>query len=215
MSDLVACPIWGTNARLLAGSRLGEGMKVFSLRAGGRYRISREAMDDHGELSPRQRALITNWLVDQRRLGEPTPFLTAEGIDAILHDRPLRFGEKKERLFRAFSGILPGRSVYFADRWDGDHDDQLHPQMLLAQIGVESFKEALAIILMLREEGLLSFESSTITFTGKGYEHLDSIEDVRWRRFSVQFGGLAKVGSGSDYAASLCSGLALSGAGPG
>lgn len=39
--------------------------------------------------------------------------------------------------------------------------------------------------------------------------------DVRWRRFSVQFGGLAKVGSGSDYAASLCSGLALSGASPG
>lgn len=38
---------------------------------------------------------------------------------------------------------------------------------------------------------------------------------VRWRRFSVQFGGLAKVGSGSDYAASLCSGLALSGASPG
>ena len=38
---------------------------------------------------------------------------------------------------------------------------------------------------------------------------------LRWRRFSVQFGGLAKVGSGSDYAASLCSGLALSGASPG
>ncbi|WP_293321518.1 hypothetical protein, partial [Phenylobacterium sp.] len=35
-------------------------------------------------------------------------------------------------------------------------------------------------------------------------------EALRWRRFSVQFGGLAKVGSGSDYAASLCSGLALS-----
>jgi len=39
--------------------------------------------------------------------------------------------------------------------------------------------------------------------------------ELRWRRFSVQFGGLAKVGSGSDYAASLCSGLALSGASPG
>ena len=39
--------------------------------------------------------------------------------------------------------------------------------------------------------------------------------NLRWRRFSVQFGGLAKVGSGSDYAASLCSGLALSGASPG
>ena len=38
---------------------------------------------------------------------------------------------------------------------------------------------------------------------------------LRWRRFSTQHGGLAKVGSGSDHAASLCSGLALSGASPG
>ena len=38
---------------------------------------------------------------------------------------------------------------------------------------------------------------------------------VRWRRFSTQVGGLAKVGSGSDYAASLCSVVALSGASPG
>ena len=47
--------------------------------------------------------------------------------------------------------------------------------------------------------------------TTRGRRHLR----LRWRRFSVQFGGLAKVGSGSDYAASLCSGLALSGASPG
>jgi ABC-type multidrug transport system fused ATPase/permease subunit len=40
-------------------------------------------------------------------------------------------------------------------------------------------------------------------------------EVLRWRRLSVQLGGLAKAGSGSDYAASLCSGLALSGARPG
>jgi SAM-dependent methyltransferase len=41
------------------------------------------------------------------------------------------------------------------------------------------------------------------------------VAELRWRRFSVQLGGLAKVGSGSDHAASLCSGLALSGASPG
>lgn len=38
---------------------------------------------------------------------------------------------------------------------------------------------------------------------------------VRWCRLSAQFGGLAKVGSVSDHAASLCSGVALSGASPG
>ena len=39
--------------------------------------------------------------------------------------------------------------------------------------------------------------------------------NVRWTPSSVQFGGLAKVGSGSFYAASWSSGLALSGASPG
>ena len=38
---------------------------------------------------------------------------------------------------------------------------------------------------------------------------------LRWCRLFGQFGGLAKVGSGSFYAASLRSGLALSGASPG
>ena len=38
---------------------------------------------------------------------------------------------------------------------------------------------------------------------------------LRWTPSSVQFGGLAKVGSGSFYAASWSSGLALSGASPG
>jgi hypothetical protein len=41
------------------------------------------------------------------------------------------------------------------------------------------------------------------------------LDGVRWRRLFGQFGGLAKVGSGSFYAASLRSGLALSGASPG
>lgn len=39
--------------------------------------------------------------------------------------------------------------------------------------------------------------------------------EVRWSPSSVQFGGLAKVGSGLFYAASWSSGLALSGASPG
>ena len=49
-----------------------------------------------------------------------------------------------------------------------------------------------------------------------GHSHDDKRHGtVRWRRFSARFGGLAKVGSGSDHAASLGSRLALSGASPG
>ena len=46
-------------------------------------------------------------------------------------------------------------------------------------------------------------------------EESESHGALRWCRLSGQFGGLAKVGSGSFYAASLRSGLALSGASPG
>ena len=82
-----------------------------------------------------------------------------------------------------------------------------------------------ATILMLDGNGM-GMDILVQIVTGLGAKSLhrcqtvDEAKDVvkrnmRWRRFFVQFGGLAKVGSGSDYAASLCSGLALSGASPG
>lgn len=173
---LFACPIWGTRAALLAGSRHGDGMKVFSVRAGGEYRITSEAMDDHPNLTLTQKAILTTWLVDQRRFGTRAPVLTTEGVDVILGQRPLRFGEKKERLFRAFIGTKPGRSIWFADNFDGSLEDPEHPQNLLALMGVESFREAIAIILMLRDDGFLTYGSNRFEFTGKGYELLDAMD---------------------------------------
>ena len=48
-----------------------------------------------------------------------------------------------------------------------------------------------------------------------GLSHRFTQGEVRWRRFSTEVGGSAKVGSGLDHAASLCSVVALSGASPG
>lgn len=177
MSNGIACPIWETAAVLLAGSRHGEGMKVFSLRAGGEYRISSEAMDDHPALTREQRVALTTWLVDQRRFGTRAPLLTTEGVAAILAaQRPLRFSEKKERFFRAFQGSRPGHRPWFSDSWDGDPDDRVHPQKVLALMGAESFREGLATVHILRDEGFLTYDGKFIEFTGKGFDYLDSLD---------------------------------------
>ena len=111
MSEFV-CPIWGTPAELLGGSLQEEGVRVSSHRAGGRYRITSEAIDAHPSLTASQRALITTWLVDQRRFGERSPTLTSKGIDAILAQRPLRYNEKKEQ---------PAGCIAFLGRMRGAH----------------------------------------------------------------------------------------------
>ncbi|MCX7584880.1 hypothetical protein [Phenylobacterium sp. 58.2.17] len=175
MPEEFTCPIWGTPATLLAGSRR-AGMKVFSERAGGGFRISSEAMDDHPLLVPSHRTALTTWLVDRRRFGDEAPLITTEVLSAIYSQRPLRFREKKERFFRSFIGIKPGRR----NRWQDGFDESLvgpdHPQKLLALMGVDSFKEGHAIILMLRDDGFLTFGERVFEFTGKGYDYIDALD---------------------------------------
>lgn len=61
----------------------------------------------------------------------------------------------------------------------------------------------------------INFTTEIVTRLPKHPKHLKLTPEVWWRRLFGQIGGLAKVGSGSDHAASLRSGLALSGASPG
>ncbi len=173
----VACPLWGTPAKLLQGSR-SAGMKLDSPRAGGRYGISREAIDDYPELSLRQAALVTNWLVEQRRFGERSPRLYTETIRAILERRQLKFSEQRERFFLALAsaGIRPGRELIMADDYALEVDDPLHPQKLIACMGAETYREGIAILLMFRDEGYLTFSDRRVELTAKGFNFLDGLQ---------------------------------------
>lgn len=170
------CPIWGTPASLAARDRV---YWVDSLRAGGRYRLVRDVYDDEferGRWGNEGRAKITTWLVDQRRFGEDNPLITYEALEAALAARPLRFSEQRERFFRALGKLRPGQNVWFSDKFDGPPNDPLHPQRLLATMGVESFEEGMAIVAMLRDEGFLAIPSGFFAFHAKGFDYLDSLD---------------------------------------
>ena len=77
-----SCPIWGTPAEIKNdGNR--NVVWVNSIRAGGTYLITTEAMSslNAGKLqAPRQKALLTSWLVDQRKLGNKRPEIYRETL---------------------------------------------------------------------------------------------------------------------------------------
>ena len=153
-------------------------MQLESLRAGGRYAISSEAIEDYPDLSKKQAALVTNWLVDQRRLGDRTPKLKTETVEALLNRRPLRFSQQRDRFFLALAAadIKPGRQLLLSDDFAGAQDDPVHPQRLMAWMGVETFKEGLAIIGMLRDEGYLTWSATRVELTAKGFAALEALE---------------------------------------
>jgi hypothetical protein len=64
------CPIWGTPARELP--RIGDRREIISPCAGGRYVIFGpvDAMLEHRLLDNREKTLLTDWLMSQRRDGE-------------------------------------------------------------------------------------------------------------------------------------------------
>ena len=65
------CPIWGTPAT--RDPKNGDGVTCDSLRAGGRYFISRTAISELKHWTDEDKAKLTSWLVEQRRLGIELP----------------------------------------------------------------------------------------------------------------------------------------------
>lgn len=178
MTKPIECPIWKTPAMLLAGSLDGDGAKVSSVRSGGEYRISHEALEDMGQLSPKTSALLTSWLVDQRRFGERAPLITNEVIELVSKNRSLRFSEKRERLFRLLLSCdyIAGQKIWFQDAFDGDANDPLHPQKLFAWMGARSPKEGIALIKSFSDDGYFKWVPPFIELEAKGLEELEALE---------------------------------------
>lgn len=115
MGEPVSCPIWGTLAELVRG-RIGDNAQLVSPRAGGLYGITDTATEMVGDLKPSQKAVITTWLVDQRRAGTRIPIINSEVLGEILHSgRPMRFSQQRERFFQYLlsKNYRPGASFQF------------------------------------------------------------------------------------------------------
>lgn len=91
------CPIWGTPASVEASGGL---VRVDSPRAGGGYSLSLRAAAVLTGREPAQEALLTSWLVDQRRLGNSCPHITLDVVESTKRLRPRPVQDRADGLLR-------------------------------------------------------------------------------------------------------------------
>ena len=106
MNENDTCLIWGTPANRIV-NRGREGLYVTSPRAGGEYFVNAMAALLVSKLNDREKARLTIWLIEQRRLGVERPEISSfknemesivQGPDLTVHaraDELLKFIQKK------------------------------------------------------------------------------------------------------------------------
>lgn len=105
MNETMPCLIWDTNAQELSGESR-DGAYIDSPRAGGRYFISGSAAPQMRHIGDVERARLTSWLVEQRRMGEECPKVTTKVAEDAKRRPPLRVYEGADRLLRCIASEL-------------------------------------------------------------------------------------------------------------
>jgi nucleoside 2-deoxyribosyltransferase len=99
------CFIWGTHA-VVAGGAL-DAWKCVSARAGGSYEIMPLAVPTVRALELVDKVKLTDWLVEQRAIGEDLPRIDVHNISGIL-DRPrLAVRDRADRLLQFIARLKP------------------------------------------------------------------------------------------------------------
>jgi len=170
------CPIWGTPA-IINESR-DFFYEVSSSRAGGLYKISRGVNDDAmwQTWSNLQKALLTTWLIDQRRQAVIWPEITAELIDKSWRQSRQRLPvqERADRLLKYISE----KTSIIGSPVQGKLSDQCDVAMeMMAWSESLLFEELIYLGAYLAEQGWVNkFRNDSghimTTITVKGYAHL-------------------------------------------
>ena len=166
----MTCPIWGTKASI--GPAEGrDGSYVDSPRAGGKYFISGTAQVVISDLSDREKAKITTWIIDQHRLGNHIPELTNEDINELKNRRELRVDERMYRLLNYIKISTPRIGQGFT--FGGKVTDEMAKQNEVSVAWSESIdrNEVSFLLRCLDEEKLVKFHpaGNILTLTAKGH----------------------------------------------
>ncbi|CAN5272158.1 hypothetical protein BH10PSE9_BH10PSE9_00570 [soil metagenome] len=100
------CAVWGTPAAISAVPG-GDWIDINSTRAGGRYRITGSAVHMVNALGDLEKAKLTTWLVNERRLGTGAPEITTQTIHQIAEMPRLRVSERLDRALLLLQAELP------------------------------------------------------------------------------------------------------------
>jgi hypothetical protein len=176
-NEQIACPIWGTPAEIISG-QVGDGLKVASARAGGRYGISGTAISKIKEFNNIDKSILTTWIVEQRRLGTSLPIINTDTLDSIKSRRPLRLSEKKDRFIKSASsiGLGPGNWISISKTLSSDAQGYYQLLKISALIEATNLDEARGIVKLLEEDGILSTLNGRISITSKGLDRAESFE---------------------------------------
>ena len=98
MNGVGKCLIWGTPCHVTGAG--GYRWRVDSPRAGGGYVITREAEINLQANDEQEKARLTSWLVEERRLGIDAPEVTPLEVEDAKSRRRLSVHERADRLLR-------------------------------------------------------------------------------------------------------------------
>ena len=118
-NPISVCPIWGEGFPATVRRRPSRGITEVpdSPRAGGGYRLLGDVYPDVGKLPDEQKAILTTWLIDQRRQGADWPEVTMGILGYIKTRQSLPVPERADRLLRfiAGQGELAGKPYPIGD----------------------------------------------------------------------------------------------------
>lgn len=167
------CALWGTSAEDLESNR--DGAEFDCRRAGGRYFITGSALGYLPTLDDKARALLTTYLVDQRRLGAACPEITSTILERLSSFRPLSASDRTDRLLRFLGEKTShvGEEVYIEYKNANEAEILAHTESLIGD-------EISFLLEYLQGAGLCTYleygGGADATVTVAGYERLATLD---------------------------------------
>jgi hypothetical protein len=173
MTTRTNCPIWGTPANLIT-SEWSEMREYYSPRAGGRFRIHRDTIDDNPIRTTEQKVSISLWIAEKNSQSNVIPLINDDNFSYISSYKRLNTSAMRDKFLSFFKSIRPGQTVPFnEDVSVFDINDRFHTDLLLSSIGADSFREGAALLEIMYEDNIVVHRASHIKFTSKGYSAID------------------------------------------
>jgi nucleoside 2-deoxyribosyltransferase len=183
-ADVIKCPIWDTDAEEFEEAT-GDFRCVSSQRAAGNYIITSTAAATAKGLDDREKALLTTWLIDNRKLGDSAPRITKTEIELARTWHTLSVAKRRDRLLFAISEAvetLGGKLEYKIFRGVVSLSDPIPPdtkisekERLLAWTESTNFDEVVTLINFAKSQGLIEDGIKGLNLTFDGYTLLESL----------------------------------------
>ena len=186
MKEGTTCAIWDTPAIDISINR--DGRTIDSPRAGGQYFISGTGAAELQSCDHHVRVRLTNWLVEQRRLGEVCPEVSSREINDAKQARDWHVAERADRILRylADSSKTLGTQVWYRIPVNNHHltqpdnRDKVYLE-LLSHSGCDGEQEFHFILHYLEHRGLIKQRriinrENACILTVEGYARLAELE---------------------------------------